>query len=276
MNIRFGPAGVPIQCKGSSSLDGVECCATLGLYAMEVQFGMGVRMNKETASQLKEQSKKLDVSLSCHAPYFINFCSKEKVKISTSKRNLFEAAQAMHYAGAGIAVFHPGYYQKLIPEEAYKIAVFHLKELKEKLDQNSIKVKLGAETVGKKSQFGGLKEVLRLANDLPFIKPVLDLAHIHARGDVNLEKEEDFRKLFSLVENELPDYMEDFHFHFSEINYSDKGERNHLSLGSNNKPPFRPMLKVLKEQGYKGTIICETPKLDIDALVMKNYYSTIK
>ncbi len=276
MNIRFGPAGVPIQCKGSSSLDGIECCANLGLYAMEVQFGMGVRMSKETALQLKGQSKKLDVLLSCHAPYFINFCSKEKVKISTSKRNLFEAAEAMHYAGASLAVFHPGYYQKSTPNDAYKTSVLHLKELKEKLDQNSIKVKLGAETVGKKSQFGGLKEVLKLANELPFIKPVLDLAHIHAREDAKLETEEDYITLFSFVENELPGYMDEFHFHFSEINYSDKGERNHLHLGSNNTPSFKPMLKVLKDQGYKGTIICESPKLDLDAIVMKNYYSSVK
>jgi endonuclease IV len=31
-------------------------------------------------------------------------------------------------------------------------------------------------------------------------------------------------------------------------------------------------MKVLAENGYSGTIICETPRLDIDALAMKSEF----
>ncbi|MFA5077796.1 MAG: deoxyribonuclease IV, partial [Candidatus Micrarchaeia archaeon] len=56
------------------------------------------------------------------------------------------------------------------------------------------------------------------------------------------------------------------------INYSEKGELNHLPLGSNNEPPFRPLIKVIAENGYSGTIICESPKIEIDALLMQKEY----
>jgi len=272
MKVKFGPSGVPIQCKSSSTIDGIKCCSELGLDAMELQFGMGVRMKKEKAEEIFKVSKKYNISLSCHAPYFVNLCSPIKSKVGLSKANLISATNILSIAGGTVAVFHPGFYQEQSPSEAYQAAKKNLKDLKKRLDEKQIKALLGVETVGKKTAFGGLTEVLQLSKELPFIKPVLDLAHIHAREDHTLKSKEDYEDLFKIVEKSLPDYLDNFHFHFSEINYTDKGERNHFPLGTNNTPPYKPLMKVLKENGYSGTIICETPKLDIDAITMRDYY----
>lgn len=274
--IKFGPAGVPIQCKGSSTLDGIKCCSDLGLNAMELQFGMGVRLKKEVASEIKILSKKLNISLSSHAPYFVNLCSKDRKKFEISKRNIFQAGEITALAGGEIFVFHPGFYQKLSKEEAYKNAYLNLKKIKEKFDQHSIKIYFGSETVGKRSAFGGLDEAIKLSQELDFVKLVIDFAHLHARGDFKLKTENDYFKLFSKLDKELPDYSKQLHCHFSEINYSEKGERNHFVLGTNNEPPFKPLIKVLVEQGYSGTIICESPNLEIDALKMQNHYHKLK
>jgi len=270
--VRFGPGGVPIQCKGNSTIEGVQCCKDIGLEAMEMEFVQGVRLRKELAVEIGKTAKKLDISLSSHAPYFINFCSTDKKKITTSIRNIFQAAEATHHAEGRITVFHPGFYQKSTPEEAYKNAKKNLKEANKKIKQKKIKCILGAETVGKKSQFGGLEEVIKLSEDLSFIEPVIDFAHLQSRGDMNLKKEEDYRKLFSLLEKRLGSYVKHFHAHFSEIDYSEKGERRHLPLGAKNIPPYKPLMKVLAEHGYSGTIISETPKLDIDAQKMQKEY----
>ena len=269
--IRFGPAGIPIQCEGGT-LEGVNCCAELGLRAMEMEFVQGVRMKEEQAIEVGKTAKELDISLSSHAPYFINFCSVEEKKIGLSKHNLFAAAQATHWAGGRITVFHAGFYQKLSKEEAYKIAKGHLVELHEKIKAHGIKVVLGAETVGKPSQFGGFEEVVRLSEELGFIEPVLDFSHLHARRDFNIRDESEYVEIFKQLESRLGDYVQHFHSHFSEINYTAKGERNHLPLGSNNEPPFKPLIKVLSENGYSGTIICESPKLEYDALLMQKEY----
>jgi deoxyribonuclease-4 len=110
---------------------------------------------------------------------------------------------------------------------------------------------------------------------LGFVEPVIDFSHLHARRDFEIRGEEQYRTIFELLEKHLGSYTKHFHSHFSEINYSEKGERNHLPLGTNNEPPFKPLMKVLVEGGYGGTIICETPKIEEDALKMQKEYEKL-
>jgi len=276
MSIRFGPAGIPIRCEGGSTLEGVRCCKELGLGAMEMEFVQGVRMREDSAREVAKVAKELDISLSSHAPYFVNLCTDDPIKLANSKKHIISAAKITSLAGGGITVFHPGFYQKLAPAEAYEAAKRVLQTIESELKAADIKIRLGAETVGKKSAFGGLDENIRLAQELEMVVPVIDFAHIHARGDFRLRNEQDYLALFSRLEKELGDYVRRFHCHFSEINYSDKGELNHFVLGTNDEPPFRPFMKVLAENGYSGTVICETPKLDTDALIMKSEYERLR
>jgi len=273
--IKFGPAGIPIQCGGRSTLDGVKCCREIGLDAMEMEFVQGVRLKEKDAEEIKKTAKELNISLSSHAPYFVNFCSTIKEKQRTTLRNIYEAAKITNAAGGRITVFHPGFYQKLSKEEAYRVAKEALTNAWEKLKGEGIDIILGAETVGKRSQFGGFDEVVRLSSELDFIQPVIDFAHMHARGDVIIKGEDDYRKIFEKLERELGDYVKHFHSHFSEIEYNEKGERNHLPLGTKNTPPYKPLMKVLAENGYSGVIISESPKLDIDALKMQQTYRSL-
>jgi deoxyribonuclease-4 len=276
MSVRFGPAGIPIQCNASSSLEGLRCCHTLGLDAMEMEFVRGVRLSEKSAKEINKLSKELDITMSSHAPYYINFCSVDKIKLSNSRKHLFQAAKITNCAGGRITVFHPGFYLKNTPEEAYELAKIELRALVEKLAQYNIKTILGAETVGKKSAFGSLEENIKLSSQIDQLEPVLDFAHIHARGDYRITDEDDYRKILDMVEKELPGYSKHIHCHFSEINYTEKGERNHLALGTNNTPPFVPFLKVLAENKYNVVVICESPKLDLDALKMQKHYHSIK
>ncbi len=90
MQIRLGPAGVPIACNGSS-IDGVNCVKELGLQAMEIEFVRGVKMSLALAKQLGETAKSSDIELSIHAPYFINLASAEKEKIAASKVRILDS-----------------------------------------------------------------------------------------------------------------------------------------------------------------------------------------
>jgi deoxyribonuclease-4 len=239
---------------------------------MEMEFVRGVRLKDEAAKEAGKTAKELDISLSSHAPYFINFCSSDDRILQNSARHLFEAAKATDFALGRVTVFHPGYYQKSSKEQAYADAKRELARLVEALKSHGIKTILGAETVGKKLAFGGLAENIRLANDIDQVEPVLDFAHIHARGDQTIKGADDYRKVLSFVEKEIPGYKAHIHCHFSEINFSEKGERNHLPLGTNNEPPYKALMEVLCENGFAGTIICETPKLETDALIMQGEY----
>lgn len=274
MGIRFGPAGIPIQCESSSTREGIRCCGSLGLRAMEMEFVQGVRMRPESAKEACKVASPLGISLSSHAPYFVNLCTDDKIKLANSKRHIIESARITALAGGNITVFHPGFYQKLAPDEAFRRAKAALLEITSELRDSGVKIRLGAETVGKKSAFGGLKENIALSQQVEGVEPAIDFAHLHARGDFRFKGEDDYRSLFSMLEKELPGYTGRLHCHFSEINYSDKGELNHFPLGTNNEPPYKPLMKVLAENGHSGTVICETPKLDVDALTMMREYES--
>lgn len=274
--IRFGPAGIPVSCESNNTVYGIECCHKVGLNAMEMEFVHGVKLKEKSAEEAKKVSEKFNVILSSHAPYYINLCSDDELKGKRSKHHIFESARITYLAGGRITVFHPGYYQNKSAEEAFAIAKKRIKEIEEKMKQYGIKCLLGAETVGKKKAFGGLKENIKLSQELEFVVPVIDFAHLQARGDFSFKKEADYLKLFELLEKELGDYMKNFHAHFSEIEYGEGGEKNHLTLGSNGIPPYKPLMKVLAENGYSGTIICETDKLEEDALIMKHAYEKYK
>jgi len=271
-SIRFGPAGIPIQCEEQTTAGGIRCCKALGLTAMEMEFVQGVRMQEAGAKDVAKVAKDLDISLSSHAPYFVNLCSDDPVKLANTHRHIIASANITSLAGGNITVFHPGFYQKLSPKEAFERAKANLKTIESELKTQNIHIRLGAETVGKKSAFGGLKENIRLSQELDMVVPAIDFAHLHARGDFRIKGEDDYRAIFSLLERECGDYVEHFHCHFSEINYSDKGELNHYPLGTNGEPPFKPFMKVLAESGYCGTVICETPKLELDSLTMQHEF----
>ena len=263
--IRFGPAGIPLQGGAKTTLEGVRSCASLGLMAMEMEFVQGVRMKEDSASEVGRAASSLDVSLSSHAPYYVNLCTRDRSKLENTKRHILSAARITAAAGGNITVFHPGFYQKLSKEEAYSEAKKNLLEIESELKASGTRIRLGAETVGKKGAFGGLDECIRLSQELDMVEPAIDFAHLHARGDFRIGGEADYLALLEKLESALGDYVRRLHCHFSEINYTEKGERNHLPLGTNGEPPFRPLMKVLAENGYGGTIICETPQLDLDA-----------
>jgi deoxyribonuclease-4 len=241
-----------------------------------MEFVRGVRMSDDYAKEVKEVAQKLDIALSSHAPYYVNLCSKDEKIITNTKKHIIKSAHATYLAGGSITVFHPGYYQKLSPEEAYIASKNVLTEIQSELEQEGIKVRLGAENVGKKSAFGSLEENIRLSQELEMVEPCIDFAHLHARGDVRIKGEDDYKAIFEKLERELGDYVKRFHCHFSEIEYSEKGERSHMPLGSANEPPYKPLMKMLAENGYSGTIICESPQIDIDAAKMKKEYERLR
>ena len=51
--MRFGPAGVPLQCEERSSYAAVKCINKLGLNALELQFVRGVKMSESLAKEVE-------------------------------------------------------------------------------------------------------------------------------------------------------------------------------------------------------------------------------
>jgi len=240
------------------------------------------------AKEIGAEAKKLDISLSCHGPYFVNLCSSDANVISSTKRHFITCAQAAHFLGASPIVFHPGFYQGRPKEEAAKIAKKLLREILAEMEANGYSdVAVGAELTGKKSAYGDLDEIIDLAQTfgLQKVQPVIDFGHYHARIS-QLKTEEDFAAIFDAAEKSLGSaFAKKFHCHFSEISFSTAGEYKHLPLADGivkmnaakdgsgeGGPPFQPLAKLLHERGYSGTVVCETPLLEKDALKLQKIY----
>ncbi len=268
-------AGVPFCAPApGSSLEGVRMCAKLGLPAMEVEFVHGVHMKDGLAKEVGAEAGRLNVSLSVHAPYFINLCSDDELKMKNTHRHILQSAQAAHFLHATPAVFHPGFYQGRTKAECEKRAKKELQVLLERMASLGLgDVVLGAELTGKKSAYGDLDEIIELARHfgLGKLQPVIDFGHYHARIG-RIRTKEDYEKILDRMENALgSEYRRRFHCHYSEIQFTDAGEGKHLPIGSDG-PPYQPLLEALHERKYEGTIVCESPKLEEDALVMWKAY----
>jgi deoxyribonuclease-4 len=267
----FGTAGVPFSAEDDSTLAGIERVKALGLDAQEIEFVQGVKMGLDTAREVRAKAEALGVRLSVHAPYHINLNSEDPGKRLASQERLLKTARVGDACGAASAVFHAAFYGKDAPEKAYEAVKSELKTVLSILRNERRKIALRVETMGKRSQFGSLDEVLSLCREVDGLRPCLDFSHLHAReGKVNSYGE--FERVLTKVARKLgPRALKDVHIHIAGIHYGDKGEIKHLNL---EETDFRydEWLQALRDLGVEGTVICESPNLEGDAVMLKKLY----
>ena len=237
---------------------------------MELAFVHGVYLNKAEAGAVSGVAHNNGVSLSVHAPYYLNFNPREEKKRRVSQSILNSTAHIAHLCGALGVVFHPGFYMGDPPESVFQTIKGAIGEVLEKLADDDNPITLRPEVSGKFSQFGTSDEIFRLAQELPHIAPCIDFAHWHARGDGNSYDE--FAGLLKDMEKKLgKSALENVHFHVSGIAYNKYGERNHLPLRASDLK-YEELLRAFKDYGLAGTVICESPNPEEDALLLKETY----
>jgi deoxyribonuclease-4 len=272
-DVRFGPAGLPVGYKSNSN----QVCSyirEIGLDAYEYQATYGVRISKQSALKLKENSRDNDILISMHGPYYINLSSNKDEVVERSIERLIQSARAAEWMGAYRVVFHPGFYTKKTPEEAMEKLNEAVDELTEQLESLQIRdYTFAPETTGKKSQLGNLKEIIEICQRHEKFAPTVDFAHLHARECGLFKDKDDYGRVFSLLEDELG--IDTLHCHYTPIEFTDKGERRHHILGEDYGPPLEPLLEEIIERGWDITLICETPLRDRDAILMKRDYRNI-
>ncbi|MFQ5915705.1 MAG: TIM barrel protein [Nitrospinota bacterium] len=268
----FGTAGIPESTKGKGTVDGVRRIRELGLDCMEVEFVQGVRMKEEMARRVGEAAREVDVALSVHGPYWINLNSQEPEKVEASRQRILNSARIGHFFGARGVAFHAAFYMGAASKAIYPIVKKHLRELASQLRKEKVNVSLDPETTGKGAQFGSLDEVLRLSKGIKGVRPCIDFAHIYARSVGEYNSYREFAEIMETVRSQLGDAaVKDLHIHLSGIEYGPKGEKNHLIL-KETLFDYVSVLKALKDFKAGGLLICESPILEHDALIMQKTY----
>ncbi|MEE9520768.1 MAG: TIM barrel protein [Dehalococcoidales bacterium] len=270
----FGTAGVPHSAKSRSTTSGIERIAELGLGCMEIEFVRGVKMGEAGASLVAEIATKKGIKLSAHAPYYINLNAREPEKVKASQERLLQTARIASLCGAESVVFHTGYYLGDPPEKVYDTVKKYLAETLNQLKRENNQVRIRPEIMGKHSEFGTLEEVFDLCTELEGLSICIDFAHWHARtGKFNSYPE--FASILSQIEQRLGRAaLDDMHIHVSGIHYGAKGEIKHLNLKESDLR-YVELLQALKEHQAEGIVICESPNLEEDALLLQATYNAL-
>jgi deoxyribonuclease-4 len=270
LSFQFGTVGSPLATpkKPGGSVGAIEFSKSLGLEALELGWVRAVRVSEETCAAIKEAGVAQGVRLSVHAPYFINL-NADEVEWPKSRQRLMDAAHYGNLAGATDIIFHSGSYFGRDPLEVLEVAIPRLQGCVDELRAAGNPVILRPETMGKSAMLGSLDDTLAMSKAIPGVEPCLDFAHLHARpGDGTVNTYEEWSKYLEMYSKALgKDSLKRLHIHLSGIEYGPKGEKNHLKLEEADLD-LSALLRALKDFGCAGRILCESPVMEEDALVM--------
>ena len=260
--IHIGPAGYP---PGSANLvDAIERTKGLGLNAMEVQFVRNVYLQEETAKAAFAVAKSKGVQLSIHAPYYISLNSPSEETIGKSRDWIVRSANAAKLMGAWIIVIHAASYSGKGSDAVTVRVIEQMRRCRNDLDQEGNNVVLGLETMGKKGQWGTLHEIHQVMKEVDGVQPVIDFAHIHARNHGGIHGRKEFQEILDEYDRSPTQKM---HCHFSGIEYTVAGEKNHLPLDAKS-PDYEHLAEILADSERDVALICEATDPSGDAVKM--------
>ena len=255
-------------------MEGLKRAHDLGITAMELEWVQRVPLAPKRMEEIRKTAEELKMVLTVHAPYFVNLNAKEPEKLTASKKRIINALAMAQIAGARSVCVHPAFYLGMEPEIAYENVRRATQEILTKKTKLFPDVNLAYETMGKGTQFGTLEEVLRLSKEFG-LYPCVDTAHMHARTNGKYNSRKEFNEILDLYAKYLgKKSLKHVHFHYSGIEYTAKGERKHLPLKESDAE-WKTFLKVLKERSVEGVVVCESPTLEEDTLLLKKAYEKL-
>lgn len=301
--LRFHSAGIPHTASPRETISGLKRIQELGLDGMELEWVHQVPFDERKAEAVGNAAASLGLSLTVHGSYYINLASLERPKWHASISRIVKAAKIGALCGAKKMTFHPAFYQGRKSNEIMKLVEEGIAAVQEKLQEDTISIQIAPETTGKPSQFGTLEELVMLAKkrDIGFC---LDFSHLHARSNGQYNTTKEFRAMFTYIQKHLgKEFLKDMYFHLSGILYGEKGERRHVCLLESQMQyeragieidrwekvqlrevdyfpggpdiRWREILETLKEFDIGGHIVCESPNLEQDTLLLKQYYQSL-
>ena len=277
----FGPGGNSesfYAAGNKSTLQAPAFVRAMGLGAYEFEAGNGVRGTAATFAAIGAAAREQGIEMSLHTPYYISLSGTDPEKRLKSIDYIKQSLEAARLLGADTIVIHAGSAAKISRAEAMALASDTLLKTIEAVGDTPIH--LGLETMGKINQLGTLEEIIELCRLDPHFYPVVDFGHMNARERGGYFPDRDsYRRVFDTVANGLGDekarYM---HCHFSKIEYTDAGEKRHLTFADTvYGPGFEPLAEALVRDDLCPRIISESAGTQTeDALAMQLAYTAAK
>ena len=253
--IRFGPAFVPARERPEEA---VEQLVQRGYSACEIDFEGGFWMDWEYAGRFGELAAQHGIALSIHAPIaaFVGHVDRGK-KLRMAVGMLDHTAGLARACGAAPVVFHPGFLLGRERDAALAAVVEQLGELRERLAAKDRDVPFGVEVMGRVRELGSLDDVVAIATRVPWVRPVIDFAHLHAVTDGGYTEAGAFARTLDAADGAMEPGVP-FHIHFSDISYANRNEKSHLPYGEGTLRA-EPLAAALAAHERPATVISESP-----------------
>ena len=284
MSIKLGPAGVPLSCKGRTIVEGMDDIISLGLETMEVQtVRMVAPQHFEQYWQAGVLANKTDFEMNIHGPYYSELLGG-KVERGRSLAKIEATLQAARTINARHITLHTGHYGDFGRGQAANEQVANVfSGIVDRIHEiwhddedefpvfpwikNGTPSKIGVETSGRQELWGSLEEVLEVVNHVEGTVPVLNIAHIHARGHGQMRTSEDYGELFDVVRESIG--TKEFYCHFSGVEHR-TGNAMHYTQIKKSDLNFEPLAEFIVEDGgwLDITLISDSPLLEHDAMYM--------
>lgn len=282
MSIIFGPGGNSEQYYNDgnkSSLNRPKYLHNIGLNGYEYQCNKGVHISMDSAKILGEEAKKYGIHLSIHSQYYVSLSSTEEEKRQKSVEYLLACFRVAKQMGADRIVVHSGSCAKMTRAKAYELSLDTLHRTLTRAKEEGLDgIFLCPEVMGKINQLGDFDEVIKLCTTHEMLLPAIDFGHLNARTLGGLKTTEDYLVLLKKMEKKLGyDKAKIFHCHFSKIEYTNQGEKRHLTFDDTLfGPEYEPFLEAVHQRNLTPMIICESAGTqDKDALAMKEFYQSL-
>lgn len=267
----FLTAGVPLRAGNKGYEAGFQILDEMNLDGLELEFVRGVRISDKS----REAVGATDKVITAHAPFYVNLNAREEEKVEASVQRIIETADVTNSLGGYSITFHAGFYLGQDAELVYNNIKSQIKIITDTLAESNNKIWIRPETTGKATQWGDLEEIVRLSKEFETVLPCVDFSHLHARYNGISNTYDEFCTIFDKIGTELGDYaLENFHAHIAGIEYGAKGEKKHLNLEESDFN-YKDLLKAFKKFDVKGAVICESPNIEDDAKLLKDYYLSL-
>ena len=267
----FLTAGVPLRAGNKGYEAGFKILDEMNLDGLELEFVRGVRISDKSREAVKATTK----VITAHAPFYVNLNAREAEKIEASTQRIIETAEVTNSLDGYSITFHAGFYLGQEAELVYNNIKSQIKIITETLEKTNNKIWIRPETTGKATQWGDLEEIVRLSKEFKTVLPCVDFSHLHARYNGISNTYDEFCTIFEKIGNEIGDYaLENFHAHIAGIEYGGKGEKKHLNLDESDFN-YKDLLKAFKKFNIKGAVVCESPNIEDDTKLLKEYYLSL-
>lgn len=226
-----------------------------GFEALELPFVTDFPWKEKRCASFGEVAAERGVRLSVHAPYFANLTVEEADKGAQCLAALEHTMKLGRALGAPIIVAHGGATHGEAPEALMERIVERLEKIGPKVER--LGVGLGLETAGKEGAWGTLGDIALVAENIPFVRPVVDWAHIHAVTGAGLTSTEAFGQVLGFLGSRFPAWMVDpLHCQFTDNEVGPRGEIRHLPYGEGTLR-VGPLVAAARQAGMSLVVISE-------------------